>query len=101
MFRGEKGWNTQLDFVGDFLQGFFPPQATNKKNTQNTKKAVILGWKKQRFDKVHMFFVFNRHGMSVASKQDVNIAASEDSWPAYLIKDGRDGGEVKCSYYQV
>lgn len=48
-----------------------------------------------------MFVVFNRHGMSVASMQDVSIAASEDSWPAYLIKDGRDGGGVKCSYYQV
>lgn len=72
-------------FCGRFLAGFFPPQATNKKNTQNTKKAVILGWKKQRFEKHHMFFVFNRHGMSVASMQDVSIAASEDSWPAYLM----------------
>ena len=81
--------HTAGDFVGDFLQKiFFPPPPSKqptKKNTQNTKKAVILGWKKQRFDKVHMFFVFNRHGMSVASMQDVNIAASEDSWPAYLM----------------
>ena len=75
-------------FCGRFLADFFfppPSKQPTKKNTQNTKKAVILGWKKQRFEKNHMFFVFNRHGMSVASMQDVSIAASEDSWPAYLM----------------